>query len=116
MVVTHGLLPASQAGRGQAVTIGNFDGVHRGHRALLERVTGKARELKIGSCVLTFEPHPREFFAGGQAGGKRASPARLTPLPDQPELMAPAGPARGPCARFHCPLPPLSALGLIREV
>jgi len=56
MVVTHGSL---QPARGRcALTIGNFDGVHRGHRALIERVTAKARELRLASCVLTFEPHP----------------------------------------------------------
>src|SRR5437899_7145770 len=70
MVVTHGAL---QATRGRcALTIGNFDGVHRGHRALIDRVAAKARELKLASCVLTFEPHPREFFS------RDAAPARLT--------------------------------------
>jgi riboflavin kinase/FMN adenylyltransferase len=119
MVVTHGLLPASQVGRGQAVTVGNFDGVHRGHHALLERVTGKARELKIGSCVLTFEPHPREFFAGRQAGGhaeKRASPARLTRLRDKLELMAAAGIDRVHVARFDARFASLSAGDFIEKV
>ena len=61
MMVTHGLL---QPARGRcALTIGSFDGVHRGHRELIDRVVAKARELSITSCVLTFEPHPREFFA-----------------------------------------------------
>ena len=83
MVVTHGSL---QSARGRcALTIGNFDGVHRGHRALIDRVTAKARELGLTSCVLTFEPHPREFFA------RDAAPARLTRLRDKLELMAAAG-------------------------
>ena len=120
MVVTHGSLPARQAGRGRAVTIGNFDGVHRGHRALLERVTGKARELKIDSCVLTFEPHPREFFAGGQAGGdaeKRASsPARLTRLRDKLELMAAAGVDRVHVSRFDARFASLSAGDFVENV
>ena len=61
MVVTHGAL---QPARGRcALTIGNFDGVHRGHRALIDRVVTKAGELRLTSSVLTFEPHPREFFA-----------------------------------------------------
>ena len=62
MVVTHGSLQAT--GGRCALTIGNFDGVHRGHRALIDRVGAKARELKLASCVLTFEPHPREFLPG----------------------------------------------------
>ncbi|MFN5512574.1 MAG: adenylyltransferase/cytidyltransferase family protein, partial [Burkholderiales bacterium] len=46
-----------------ALTIGNFDGVHRGHQALLHEVVQAAGRLGISPCVLTFEPHPREFFA-----------------------------------------------------
>jgi cytidyltransferase-like protein len=45
------------------LTIGNFDGVHRGHRALLAELKAKARELALPATVLTFEPHPRELFA-----------------------------------------------------
>jgi riboflavin kinase/FMN adenylyltransferase len=102
MVVTHGFLPAF-AGRGWAVTIGNFDGVHRGHRALLDHVNARARELDIGSCVLTFEPHPREFFA------PEAAPPRLTRLRDKLELLAAAGVGRVHVARFGARLASLSA-------
>jgi riboflavin kinase/FMN adenylyltransferase len=118
MVVTHGSLPARQAGRGRAVTIGNFDGVHRGHRALLERVTGKARELKISSCVLTFEPHPREFFAGRRAGGhaENRAPARLTRLRDKLELMAAAGVDQVHVARFDARFASLSAQDFVEKV
>src|SRR6185369_6911319 len=92
MVVTHGSL---QRAPGRcALTIGNFDGVHRGHRALIERVTAKARELELVSCVLTFEPHPREFF------DPRAAPARLTRLRDKLELIEAAGVERVHVARF----------------
>jgi len=92
MVVTHGSL---QRAPGRcALTIGNFDGVHRGHRALIERVTAKARELELVSCVLTFEPHPREFF------DPQAAPARLTRLRDKLELIEAAGVERVHVARF----------------
>ena len=92
MVVTHGSL---QRARGRcALTIGNFDGVHRGHRALIDRVTAKAREAKLTACVLTFEPHPREFFSPA------AAPARITRLRDKLELMAQAGVERVHVARF----------------
>jgi len=92
MVVTHGSL---QRAPGRcALTIGNFDGVHRGHRALIERVTAKARELELVSCVLTFEPHPREFF------DPPAAPARLTRLRDKLELIEAAGVERVHVARF----------------
>ena len=92
MVVTHGSL---QRARGRcALTIGNFDGVHRGHRALIDRVIAKASEANLTSCVLTFEPHPREFFAGETA------PARITRLRDKLELMAQAGVEHVHVARF----------------
>lgn len=57
-----------------ALTIGNFDGVHLGHQAMLIRLKDAAKQLGLPACVMTFEPHPREFFAPDQA------PARLTSL------------------------------------
>jgi len=108
MVVTHGSL---QSARGRcALTIGNFDGVHRGHRALIDRVAAKARELGLTSCVLTFEPHPREFFA------REAAPARLTRLRDKLELMEAAGVKRVHIARFDASFAARSAAGFIEEV
>jgi riboflavin kinase/FMN adenylyltransferase len=108
MVVTHG----SAAGdRGRcALTIGNFDGVHRGHQALIARVVAKASELRVPSCVLTFEPHPREFFA------RDAAPARLTRLRDKLELMAAAGVDRVHVAHFDARFAALSAARFIDEV
>jgi riboflavin kinase/FMN adenylyltransferase len=111
MVVTHGSLPGAAApAGGWAVTIGNFDGVHRGHRALLDRVNAKARELNIGSCVLTFEPHPREFFAPASA------PPRLSRLRDKLELMASGGIGRVHVARFDARFAAFSAERFIDEV
>ena len=46
-----------------ALTIGNFDGVHRGHQAMLALLRNEARHRGLPSCALTFEPHPRDFFA-----------------------------------------------------
>jgi riboflavin kinase/FMN adenylyltransferase len=92
------------------VTIGNFDGVHRGHRALLDRLDAKARELNLGSCVLTFEPHPREFFSPDSA------PARLSRLRDKLELMASAGVGRVHVARFDKRFAALSAARFVEEV
>jgi riboflavin kinase/FMN adenylyltransferase len=101
MVVTHGSL---QHAPGRcALTIGNFDGVHRGHRALIDRVIAKARERNLISGVLTFEPHPREFFAG------ESTPARLTRLRDKLELMAATGVDRVHVARFDERFAALSA-------
>jgi riboflavin kinase/FMN adenylyltransferase len=108
MVVTHGSL---QRARGRcALTIGNFDGVHRGHRALIDRVTAKAREAKLTSCVLTFEPHPREFFAPDSA------PARITRLRDKLELMAQAGVEHVHVARFDARFAAMTAERFIEDV
>ena len=58
--------------RGCVATIGNFDGLHLGHQAVLGQLAEKAGELGLPTTVITFEPLPREYFAGAQA------PARLT--------------------------------------
>ncbi len=77
-----------------ALTIGNFDGVHLGHRAMLARLRVAAAERSLPACAMTFEPHPREFFAPDQA------PARLTSLREKLELLAAEGIARTYVCRF----------------
>ena len=105
MQVTHGSTAGSTAPAGKrlALTIGNFDGVHRGHQAMLERTVARAHALRLDACVLTFEPHPREFFTPATA------PARLTRLRDKLELMAAAGVQRVHVARFDARLAALAA-------
>jgi len=108
MVVTHGSL---QRARGRcALTIGNFDGVHRGHRALIDRVVAKARASGLTACVLTFEPHPREFFTPD------AAPARITRLRDKLELLAQAGIEHVHVARFDARFAALPAERFIEDV
>jgi len=108
MVVTHGTL---RPGTGRhALTVGNFDGVHLGHRAMLERVVAGARALRAASCVLTFEPHAREFFAPDRA------PTRLTRLRDKLELFAEAGIERAHVARFDARLAGVAAERFVDEV
>jgi riboflavin kinase/FMN adenylyltransferase len=92
------------------LTIGNFDGVHRGHRAMLERLVEKTRELRLPCSVLTFEPHPREFFS------PLAAPARLTRLREKLELLAEAGIQRTHVLRFGAQLAALAADRFIDEV
>jgi len=65
-----------------ALTIGNFDGVHRGHQAMLALLTNEARHRGLPSCVMTFEPHPRDFFAR-RAGKPELAPARIATLRDK---------------------------------
>ena len=65
-----------------AVTIGNFDGVHRGHQAMLALLRSEARQRGVPSCVLTFEPHPRDYFAAWRQQPALA-PARIGTLRDK---------------------------------
>ena len=65
-----------------ALTIGNFDGVHRGHQAMLALLTNEARHRGIASSVLTFEPHPRDYFAK-VSGRTDFAPPRIATLRDK---------------------------------
>ena len=119
MQVTHGTIKPRGGPKGFqcGLTIGNFDGVHRGHRAMLERVVEKARELKLPGCVLTFEPHPREFFeaANPRAGSMRA-PSRLSRLREKLELIAEAGIDRTHVLRFDAALAALPPERFVESV
>jgi riboflavin kinase/FMN adenylyltransferase len=83
-------LPNDRARAPCALTIGNFDGVHRGHQALLARVRASASALGLEAAVMTFEPHPREFFAA-RAGDLSRAPSRIANLRDKLESLADAG-------------------------
>ncbi|MES2943755.1 MAG: bifunctional riboflavin kinase/FAD synthetase [Pseudomonadota bacterium] len=65
-----------------ALTIGNFDGVHRGHQAMLALLKNEAQHRGIPSCVMSFEPHPRDYFAA-QARKPELAPARIATLRDK---------------------------------
>lgn len=73
-----------------ALTIGNFDGVHRGHQAMLALLTSEARHRGLASCVMTFEPHPRDWFSR-VAGKPEAAPARIATLRDKLEELERCG-------------------------
>ncbi|MFT3665202.1 bifunctional riboflavin kinase/FAD synthetase [Piscinibacter sp.] len=65
-----------------ALTIGNFDGVHRGHQAMLALLRNEAQHRGLRSCVMTFEPHPRDYFAAA-ANKPELAPARIATLRDK---------------------------------
>ena len=73
-----------------ALTIGNFDGVHRGHQAMLALLQTEARHRGLPSCVLTFEPHPRDYFAAVTKKPDLA-PARIGTLRDKLTELAACG-------------------------
>ena len=93
-----------------ALTIGNFDGVHLGHQALLSelRVTAQARGLQ--TAVVIFEPHPREFFNPQQA------PARLTSLREKLELFVALGIDRVHVCRFNAQFAQMGAVDFINAL
>ena len=93
-----------------ALTIGNFDGVHRGHQAMLSRLGEAADDLALPSAVLTFDPPPREFFA------KASAPPRLSSLRDKIERFRTCGIARVYVARFDGRLAALAPETFIDDV
>lgn len=102
-------LPAS-ADIPVALTIGNFDGVHRGHQAMLSRLIEAAEDLALPSAVLTFDPHPREFFAPASA------PPRLSSLRGKLEQFAAWGVARTFIVRFDSQFAARSPQAFVDEV
>lgn len=96
--------------RGCALTIGNFDGVHLGHQGVLRQLRARAAERALPSCVVTFEPHPREFFSPEQA------PARLSRLRDKHEVLAALGVERLLLLRFDARLAGLEPQAFIDEL
>jgi riboflavin kinase/FMN adenylyltransferase len=107
MRITHGFRPL---GTPHAVTIGNFDGLHLGHQAMLARLQDVARARGLPSCVLSFEPHPREFFAPEQA------PARLSSLREKAECLQQMGIDRLHVFRFDRAFSALTAEAFIEQV
>jgi riboflavin kinase / FMN adenylyltransferase len=102
----HNLRPAH---RGCAVTIGSFDGLHLGHRAVMGQLTHRARELGVPAVVMSFEPTPREYFMGA------AAPPRLARFREKFLALAEQGVDRLFCARFDAAMAMLAPEDFIRE-
>lgn len=100
---------------GCALTIGNFDGVHRGHQAMLALLNREAQQRGVPSCVLTFEPHPRDYFAGVQHKPALA-PARIGTLRDKLSELARCGVQQTVVLPFNARLAAQSAQAFIDEV
>ncbi len=108
-------LPNAEARRACALTIGNFDGVHRGHRALLARVSEAAARLGVDSAVMTFEPHPREYFAH-LAGDESRAPHRIANLRDKLQALEQCGVDRVIVEHFSARFAALSPERFIEDV
>ncbi|MCS3511741.1 MULTISPECIES: bifunctional riboflavin kinase/FAD synthetase [Pseudomonas] len=110
MQLVRGLHNLRPEHRGCVATIGNFDGVHRGHQAILARLRERAVELDVPSCVVIFEPQPREYFT------PETAPARLARLRDKLQLLAEEGVDRVLCLAFNQRLQSLSAAEFVDRI
>jgi len=100
---------------GCALTIGNFDGVHRGHQAMLALLKNEAAHRGVASCVLTFEPHPRDYFATAFAKPDLEL-ARISTLRDKLAELARCGVDQVVVLPFNAALANLTAEDFIRNV
>jgi riboflavin kinase / FMN adenylyltransferase len=108
-------LPNAESRAPCALTIGNFDGVHRGHKALISHVREAAARLGISSAVMTFEPHPREYFALA-AGDLSRAPARVSSLRDKLQSLKETGIDRLIVEHFNAHFAALSPREFIEKV
>lgn len=98
-----------------ALTIGNFDGVHRGHQAMLALLRSEAEHRGVLSCALTFEPHPRDYFAAVRADALQA-PARIATLRDKLTELARCGVEQCVVLPFNAAFAALTPERFIQEV
>jgi riboflavin kinase / FMN adenylyltransferase len=107
--------------RQRVLTIGNFDGVHLGHQAVLAKLKAKALALNLPSTVLTFDPHPREYFASMMSAANLASssrykaPLRINSLRDKACALAQEGVDELLVAHFNESMAAMSAEAFIEE-
>lgn len=110
MQLIRGLYNIKASHRGCVATLGNFDGVHLGHRQILNRLLEQARASELPATVITTEPLPREFLAPHEA------PPRLTRLREKLELLAETGVDRVLLLRFDRHLAALRAECFVQDV
>ncbi|MEC4727811.1 bifunctional riboflavin kinase/FAD synthetase [Shewanella sp. D64] len=103
----NNILPAHH---GCVLTIGNFDGVHRGHAEVISKLVKKARQLNVPATLMTFEPQPQEMFRGDSA------PARLSTLRDKIVLLEELGIDRLVCINFNAKFAEMSAEDFIEKL
>jgi riboflavin kinase/FMN adenylyltransferase len=110
MELVRGLHNVDRAARGCVLTIGAFDGIHRGHQEMIRVLRTIAAEQRLPAALLSFEPTPREFFA------RATPPARLTRFREKYAALCHYGVERFVCLRFDSTLRSMSADEFISEV
>ncbi len=108
--------PCAQSGRhSTALSIGNFDGVHRGHQAVLQSVCAAAQPLGLTPAVLTFAPHPREYFSR-LTHRPELCPTQITALRDKLTALADTGMRQITVARFNRQMAEMSAEDFVKQL
>jgi len=110
MELVRGLYNLRPDQRGCVATIGNFDGVHRGHQAVLEQLRDQAAVMQLPATLITFEPLPREFFT------PQDTPPRLTRLREKLLALRHYGVGRVLCLRFDRRLAGLAPEAFIQDI
>ncbi|MCI0667846.1 MAG: bifunctional riboflavin kinase/FAD synthetase [Methylococcaceae bacterium] len=110
MQVIRGLINLRKLEQGCALTIGNFDGVHRGHQAVISKLAEKALELNLPVVVMLFEPQPLEYFRPEE------TPARLSRLRDKVLLLRQLQVHYLLILRFNCALSRLSPAEFVQQI
>lgn len=110
MELIRGLHNLHDRHRACALTIGNFDGVHLGHQAILRMLVDKARELDVDACLMSFEPLPQEYFSPDNA------PTRLTRLREKWCALEATGLDQFLCIKFNHWLADLTAEDFIKHI
>jgi riboflavin kinase/FMN adenylyltransferase len=103
-------LPYADLASGSVVTIGSFDGLHLGHRQLLDSVLSVSRSTTMPSIVMSFEPTPKEFFA------LTNPPARLMRFREKFDALAEYGIDMFYCPRFNAAMRDIPAATFIRRI
>ena len=110
MELIRGLVNLKPRHRGTVASIGNFDGVHLGHQAVLRDLKQRARSMSAPSTVVLFEPQPQEYFAPEKA------PVRLTRFMEKWPLLQAAGVDRVLCLKFDAKLARMPAEDFVQEI
>ena len=108
MEVVRGLLNIREKHRGAIVTIGNFDGVHKGHQSILKEVRARADKSNVPAMLICFEPQPKEFFDLYNA------PARLTRFREKVDLLSEQGIDYVYCVKFDEKARTMTAVEFVR--
>ncbi len=110
MRLIRGLHNLHHSQLGSALTVGNFDGLHRGHQAVLRHLHQRAAEQQLATTVMTFEPTAQEYFS------PRTAPARLQRLRDKLAMLQELEVNQVHCLRFNQELAELSADAFVRQI